>query len=168
MFSIYYKATRWSFCNIFFFLFFSDVRIRFLPLLFFCLYHFSSYWNISVWTSAWSEKNIIFQNKIFISQKHFISQTHSFFQSQIWKHQNNVWNRFKVNNKDLRNDTNDSWSEISIHLWKFIAFAVTYTLFRFNPIEWCKLSIINSDIVTCNATFNPLSACPTKWSNTLK
>ena len=168
MFSIYYKATRWSFCNIFFSFFFKrkDKISSFAFLLFIPFFQLLKHIGLN-FGLKW--KNIIFQNKIFISQKHFISQTHSFFQSQIRKHQNNVWNRFKVNNKDLRNDTNDSWSETSIHLWKlFIAFAVTYTLLRFNPIEWCKLSIINSDIVTCNAAFNPLSACPTKWSNTLK
>ena len=47
--------------------------------------------------------------------RHFIIPNwHLLFQSQEWKHQNNVWNLFKVRNKDRR-----LWRQPSVFIFNF-------------------------------------------------
>ena len=50
--------------------------------------------------SSWASVNPLVQNK-FRSTIHLLSQ-HLLVQSHRWKHQMNVWNQFKVKNKDTR------------------------------------------------------------------
>ena len=50
---------------------------------------------------------------------------HLLVQSQQWKHQSNVWNMFKVNNKDTRRSSLTSW---------------LLTLNRFHKLFWYMVS----------------------------
>ena len=64
-----------------------------------------------VFKSANSAKTNWFQNE----------QTYLLVQSQQWKHQNNMWNLFKVNNKDTRTTS----------------LTLLFTLNRFHILHWC-------------------------------
>ena len=47
----------------------------------------------------------------------FFSSRHLLIQSQLWKHQKNVWNMFKVNNKDTRTTSLKSFWCLYCQLW---------------------------------------------------
>ena len=63
------------------------------------------YWEIGTFGTLKKKKKVIYKENVYgvptINPRKILSW-HLVVQIQQWKHQNNVWNLFKVNNKDSR------------------------------------------------------------------
>ena len=93
--SAMFKNNTKTYCGVFFSICnYSSVCFRVLILGFYFYHEFASVfqWSFLSW---------------------FLSSQHVLVQSQQWKHQNNKWNLFKVNNKDTRT-TNDVFDIILV------------------------------------------------------